>query len=134
MASQKEIENGIKVFEMLTELGDFDTEQKTDDIFLVTEPDTGLEVIIDVEETTIIFLMDICPAERVSQEFGELLLKLNADEAVHGGFGWDTSKGKIIFKDVLEIANLDSNELQASIVSMVLTVSQNIKKISEIGG
>ena len=133
MPTTTEIENGIKVLEMLSEINDVSFDQKREDIFVVYEPESGLSIVIDVEETTIIFIIDIGQSEGVSQELGELLLSINND-AVHGAFGYDSEKKKILFKDVLEIKNLDLNELEASIQSMIITVANSIEQISPLIG
>ena len=133
MPTTTEKENGYKVLEMLTNFNDVSFEQKTDDIFLVNEPESGLNVVIDVEEKTIIFMIEIHRGiESISQELGELLLKINNDSAVHGAYGFDSKQNIIVFKDVLEIENLDQNELEASIISMILTVAKSIEEISKL--
>ena len=135
MPTITEVENGIKVLGMLAQIEDVEVTQGDDqDKFEVTEPITGLKVIIDVEESTIIFLMDIYDIESISQELGEFLLSVNSDNAVHGAYGFSKKLKKIIFKDVLEIKNLDSNELKGSIESMIITVNKSLGKIIEIIG
>jgi|GEM_PF-2626804 len=132
MPSELEIKNANKILEMLLKTEDVSFEQhpEREDIFIVKEPETGLELIIDVEETTICFLMDICPVPVVDEQklaLYEKLLEIN-NVSVHGAFS--VNNGKVIFKDNLEIENIDQNELDASIQLMLVTVAQNIEAIS----
>jgi hypothetical protein len=79
--------------------------------------------------------MDICEAEKISEELGTYLLTVNNKGAVHGAFGFDPELKKIIFKNTLEIENLDLNELKSCIESMMLTVFNSISEINKkIGG
>lgn len=135
MVTQIEIENSLKVISMLSEIEEIEVEQEGDDLFKITEPDSSLVLYIDVEETTIVFLMDICSIEKISEELGTYLLTVNNDSAVHGAFGFNPELKKIIFKNTLEIENLDLNELQSCIISMFFTVFNSISGINErIGG
>jgi len=132
--SEIEIANAGKILEMLLKTDDISFEQHPDrqDIFIVKEPETGLELVVDVEESTICFLMDICPVPAEDHQklaLYEKLLEIN-NISVHGAFS--TSDGKVIFKDNLEIENIDQNELDASVQLMLVTVAQNIEAISEI--
>ena len=102
------------------------------DIFIVKEPESGLELVVDVEESTICFLMDICPIPTEADQklaLYEKLLEIN-NISVHGAFS--TSGDKVIFKDNLEIENIDQNELDASVQLMLVTVAQNLEAISDI--
>ena len=140
MPSELEIKNSERVLEMLSKMEDVSFEQKREDIFEVTEPESGLSVLVDVEETIVSFLMEIGQDDRSWPgaapdvpivSLYKKMLEINA-EAVHGAFC--LSGQKIIFKDNLEIEHLDQNELEASIQSMILTVYQNLKDISELIG
>jgi len=134
MATTIEIENSLKVLEMLSEIEEIDPKQIKDDLFEITEPESGLILGIDVEETTIVFFMDIGEVEKISQKLGELLLIINNKEATHGAFGYDPNKKRIIFKNTLEIENLDLNELKSSIISMIVTVYHSMSRINRIIG
>jgi len=132
--SEIEINNAGKILEMLLKTEDvsFDPHPDREDIFIVNEPETGQKMVIDVEESTVCFLMDICPIPIEDDKrlaLYEKLLEIN-NVSVHGAFS--TANGRIIFKDNLEIDNIDQNELDASIQLMLVTVAQNIEAISEI--
>jgi len=131
MPSELEIKNAGKIIEMLSKIEDVSFEQKREDIFLVTEPETGLQLIVDVEETTVCFIIDVCEigAEVSKDKLFQLLLEINNDSP-HGAFCLDGNK--VLFKDNLEIDNIDQNELEASVCMPLLTVANNLEAINEI--
>lgn len=130
MPSELEIRNASKILEMLSRIEDVSFEQKREDIFLITEPETGLQLIVDVEETTVCFIIDVCsvPAEADKEKLYKLLLEIN-NNAPHGAFCLDGDK--ILFKDNLEVDNIDQNELEASVCIPLVTVAQNLEAINE---
>jgi len=102
------------------------------DVFKVTEYDTGMDlnVVVDVEETTVINMVEICKVPEGTRPYlFEMLLEANY-KAVHGSFSI-TPDNKIIIKDVLEIENLDINELESSIGNVLGLAAENIEVISE---
>ena len=129
MPSDLEIKNAAKILEMLTRIADVSFEQKREDIFLITGLD-GLQMIVDVEETTVCFIIDVCTvsAEVNKRDLYELLLEINNDSP-HGAFCLDGDK--ILFKDNLEVDNIDQNELEASICIPLLTVANSLEAINE---
>lgn len=58
------------------------------------------------------------------------LLKKNRD-MVHGAFVLDETGSKVIFRDTLQIENLDLNELEASLNSLSLLLSEYSTQILE---
>ena len=131
MPSDLEIRNAGKILEMLTRIEDVSFEQKREDIFLITEPETGLQLIVDVEESTVCFIIDVCsiPDNVDKARLFQLLLEIN-NNAPHGAFCIDGDK--ILFKDNLEVDNIDQNELEASVCIPLITVAQNLEAINEI--
>lgn len=57
------------------------------------------------------------------------LLELNARELVHGAYGLEDNN--IVLIDTLESENLDFNEFQASVESMILTLSNHYRILSK---
>lgn len=134
MPSELEIKNAGIVLAMLNDIDGISFEQVREDIFKVTEYDTGMDLsmVVDVEETSVINLLEVCnvPSGDKVVSLYEELLKAN-NKAVHGAFAI-TPDGKLVIKDVLEIENLDTNELEASIANVLELAAENIDKIAEI--
>ena len=133
MPSEIEVLNASKVLEMLNNIEGVSFEQVREDIFTVTEYDSdmGLTAVVDVEEETVVCMVEICELRECEGDRTELLsmlLKANND-AVHGAFAI-TPDNKIIIKDVLEIQNLDQNELEASLGNILGLALTNIEKIA----
>jgi hypothetical protein len=88
-----------------------------------------LSITVDVEESTVVLLMDVCDIPQYADLASfvyETILRLNA-KSVHGAFA--VSEYRIIVKDVLEVENLDKNELEASLGHMFALVANNIESI-----
>jgi len=132
MPSELELKNAEKVLDMLNRIEGVSFEQVRGDVFKVTEYDTGMDlnVVVDVEETTVINMVEICKVPEGTRPYlFEMLLEANY-KAVHGSFSI-TPDNKIIIKDVLEIENLDINELESSIGNVLGLAAENIEVISE---
>ena len=100
------------------------TDEK-DEIFIVDDEDNGIKnMVIDCEEPILILeqiIMDVPSSE--SKEFYMELLKMNRN-LVHGAFVLDEEGSKVIYRDTLQIDNLDLNELEGSINSLSLALSE----------
>ncbi len=119
--TEKEIEVCAKVKDLLLdlEIGFEPTERA--DLVVVTEPETNIPVTLDAEETVVCLRVQVC-AERDDKAFYQRLLQANA-EIAHGHF--QIEKGQVILADNLEAENLDANELEASIASLVTALVRN---------
>jgi hypothetical protein len=63
--------------------------------------------------------------------FKSLLMK-NQD-IIHGAFALDESGKKVLFRDTLQLENLDKNEIEGSLKSLALLMSEYSHKIIEFG-
>lgn len=60
------------------------------------------------------------------------LLMKNQD-IIHGAFALDESGKKVLFRDTLQTENLDINEIEASLNSLAILLSEYSHKIIEFG-
>lgn len=130
--STKEQENSIKVFDLLLKIKDisFKRVDGREDLFIVTEPETDLDILIDVEDDTVILGADIGNVYtdgKISANLAEYLLMQN-NNAIHGTFA--IAKQHLYLKCVLQAENLDLNELESAIQSMIYTLATTIEGIS----
>lgn len=115
-----------KVKDYLLEL-DYDIvhESEEDGMFLVENENDGIKnLVIGCANPILImeqFLFDV-KGGNLEGMYSELLKK-NRD-IVHGAFVLDSSGEKVIFRDTLQIENLDLNELEGSINSLSLLLSE----------
>lgn len=133
--TEVEIKNAQKVAQILSDL-DIAFETQREDIFVVTEPESGLQIVVDVEETTVVLLMDVCPVASDAPALNgnavalyKKLLEIN-NKSVHGSFA--ISGQRIILKDTLEFENLDSNELEASLTHMFIIAGKSLEEIDSL--
>ena len=114
-----------KVREYLLELGvTIVTESEADELVVIEDEDAGIkQMVIDCESPLVILeqLIGEVPAEP-----GDLytrLLQMN-NTLVHGAFVLDETGRRVLYRDTLQLANLDANELHGSIQSLSLALAE----------
>ncbi|WP_294733855.1 YbjN domain-containing protein [uncultured Flavobacterium sp.] len=104
-------------------------ESSEDGMFIVNSEQDGIvNLIICVAHPIVIFeqyLFEVKPD--AYQVFKELLQK-NRD-IIHGAFVLDDTGKKIIFRDSLQLENLDQNEFEATFNSLSLLLSEYSEQI-----
>jgi len=85
-------------------------------------------LILGVAEPILIFEQHIFKVEKPSVEIFTLLLQKNRD-MIHGAFVLDETGKNVIFRDTLQLENLDLNELEGSINSLGLLLSEYSEQI-----
>ncbi len=108
------------------------SENAEDEVFVVENEDAGItNLIIACADPILImeqYLFEL--KEKKTEVFIELLQK-NRD-IIHGAFALDESGKKVIFRDTLQIENLDLNELEGSLNSLSLLLSEYSSRIIEL--
>jgi len=103
-------------------------EDVVEELFIVQNQKKGLcNTIIDCEEDILIIeqhIMDTLGSEIVYKR----LLQMNRS-LVHGAFVLDDTAEKIIFRDTLQLANLDLNELEGSLNALALGLVENADEL-----
>jgi len=102
--------------------------------WLIDDADKGLRnLVVLVSEPLVILrikVMDL-PAEK-KEEFYERLLRLNAEDMVHGAYALEGNN--VILIDTLELETLDLEEFRASIEAIGLALVQHYKVLSGYRG
>jgi hypothetical protein len=80
-------------------------------------------LVIGVANPLVIIEQYLFTKKEPSAEMYKSLLMKNQD-IIHGAFVIDESGEKILFRDTLQLENLDLNELEASINSLSLLLSE----------
>jgi len=105
-------------------------EDSASGIFIIESAEDGIQnLVIGVAEPILIieqFLFDL--PEQSNGEICKSLLIKNRD-IVHGAFVLDESGRKVIFRDTLQIENLDANELEGSLASLSILLSEYTDEI-----
>lgn len=100
-------------------------------IFIINNPDAGLHnLVIGCADPLLIIEQLIIELPELRVEVLSEILKKNRD-IIHGAFVLDESGKKLIFRDTLQIENLDLNEIEASINSLSLLLSEFYQRLIE---
>ncbi|CAN5308106.1 hypothetical protein BH09BAC1_BH09BAC1_22610 [soil metagenome] len=113
-----------KVKEYLLDLGyQITHEDTTDGILVISKEEDGIRnLVIGLADPIIIFEQFIFDVRRENGVYKSLLQK-NRD-IIHGAFVLDETGSKVIFRDTLQLENLDRNELEATLNSLSLLMSE----------
>jgi len=105
-----------KVRDQLSQLGVDVVEENADaTLFVVDDEDRGIKnLIIDCEDGLLVIEQVIFELKQENMKTFKRLLQMNR-ELVHGAFALDDKGEKVMFRDTLQLKNLDLNELEASI-------------------
>jgi hypothetical protein len=86
-------------------------------------------IVVHQDETNVVFRVKVMQLpESNRQEFFETLLKKNSMSMTHGAYALD-EEGNVVILDTLELENLDPNEFQASIDSVIMAITQDYKEL-----
>ena len=99
-------------------------ENEAEELVVVDDEESGIkQLAIDCEAPIVVLEQLIA---EVPAEPGDLyvrLLQMN-NTLVHGAFVLDETAGRIFFRDTLQLANLDLNELEGSIQALSLALAE----------
>ena len=100
-------------------------ENKEDAVFIIQKEEDGItNLMIGVANPILIleqFIFNV--SEETSSEVYKALLKKNRD-IIHGAFVLDESGKRVIFRDTLQLENLDLNELEGTLNSLSLLLTE----------
>ena len=104
-------------------------ENEKDGVIVINEETEGIQkLVIGCADPILIMEQYIFEIKNESINIFKSLLQKNRD-IVHGAFVLDETGTKVIFRDTLQIDNLDKNELEGSIHSLSLMLSEFSDKI-----
>ncbi len=99
-------------------------ESEAEEVFVVEKSEAGIQnLVLAIADPILImeqYLFEI--QEGKPEVYRELLIK-NRD-IVHGAFALDESGKKVVFRDTLQLENLDQNEIEGSVNSLELLLSE----------
>lgn len=105
-------------------------EEPGDEIVIIDDEDQGIKnLVIDCEDPILIleqFIFDL--SEKTSAGVYKSLLQMNRN-LVHGAFVIDDTGTKVLFRDTLQLENLDLNELEGSINALSIAMAENSEEI-----
>lgn len=99
-------------------------ENEEDDVLWVESEDAGIKsLVIGIADPILIMEQFICEVANPSNDVYKKLLIKNRD-IIHGAFVLDESGKNLLFRDTLQVENLDLNELEGSLNSLSLLLSE----------
>ncbi len=107
-------------------------ENEEDEVFWVESEEAGIKnLVIGVADPIVIMEQFICEVANPSVEVFRNLLIKNRD-IIHGAFVLDDTGTKLLFRDTLQVENLDLNELEGSLNSLSLLLSEYSEELIQI--
>ena len=106
-------------------------ENPEDGLLVIQKENSGIRnLIVGVAPPILIMEQYIFKINNQSEKIFKSLLQKNRD-IVHGAFVLDESGEKVIYRDTLQIENMDLNELEGSLNSLSLLMSEYSDHIIE---
>ncbi len=100
------------------------SEDEAEELVIVEDEENGIKnLVIDCEAPIVVLEQVIMKVPEKTETLYKRLLQLNR-ELVHGAFVVDETETYIIFRDTLQLENLDRNELEGSIHALTLALSE----------
>ena len=104
-------------------------EDEAEELVLVNKEEKGIKnLMIDCENPILVIEQVMFEVKTESLDTYKKLLQKNG-EIVHGAFMLDSSGTKVLFRDTLQLENLDLNELEGSINSLSLLLSEYYEEL-----
>lgn len=104
-------------------------EDKENEVFVVSSEEDGISnLMIGIADPIIIIEQYLFDLTKNVGEVSQLLLKKNRD-IVHGAFVMDDDGKKVLFRDTLQVETLDYEELEGTLTSLSLLLSEYTDEI-----
>jgi hypothetical protein len=99
-------------------------EESKEELVVIDDEERGIKnLVIDCESPVLILEQVIMPMPKGSSDFCKRLLQINRT-LVHGAFVLDEEGTTLLFRDTLQLENLDRNELEGSIDALSLALAE----------
>lgn len=100
------------------------SEDAEDEVFVIEKEDDAItNMVVVCSDPVLVLEQYMFEIKKESTELYKQLLQKNRD-IIHGAFVLDEDGKKVIFRDTLELENLDLNELEGSLNSLSLLLSE----------
>jgi hypothetical protein len=100
------------------------SENEADELVVVDDEDSGIkQLVIDCEPPIVVLEQLIAPVPADPGQLFVRLLQMN-NTLVHGAFVLDETAERIFYRDTLQLANLDLNELEGSVRALSLALAE----------
>lgn len=105
-----------------------------DDTWLVTDPSDGRErIVVRLADGLVLFRLKVLERDRIEpaqrEQFFEQLLRLNAEDMVHGAYG--VADDDVVITATLRLENLDFSEFLGTIDDFTVALNNHYPKLRE---
>ena len=109
-------------------------EDEADGVIVVSNEEDGINnLVLGIADPLLIVEQFLVELNNPTTEDYKHLLQKNRD-IVHGAFVIDDSGSKVIFRDTLQLENLDLNEIEASFNSLSLLLNEYSDELIKLSG
>ncbi len=110
------------------------SEDPAEALVVVDDEENGIKnLVIDCEDPILVLEQLIMKMPKNPGDLYKRLLQMNRS-LVHGAFVMDEDGESILFRDTLQLENIDRNELEASIHSLGLALAEYSSELLEYAG
>jgi ribose 5-phosphate isomerase len=107
------------------------SEDAAEELVVIDDEEKGIKnLIIDCEDPVLVLEQVIMDVPQKAENLFKRLLQMNRT-LVHGAFVLNDEGTKIIFRDTLQLENLDKNELEGSINALSIALAEYAGELIE---
>ncbi len=107
-------------------------EDTNEELIVIENLDAGISnLIVDCEDPILIIELHLFDLQKGNEETFKRFLQMNR-EIIHGAISIDETGQKVILRDTLQLENLDLNELQGTLNSFEVFLSENANELISI--
>lgn len=109
-------------------------EDEVDGVLVVESEEDGIKnLVLGIADPLLIVEQFLVETKNPTADDYKHLLQKNRD-LVHGAFVIDEAGSKVIFRDTLQLENLDLNELEATFNSLSLLLNEYSEELIKLSG
>ena len=107
-------------------------EDSAEELLVVENTDAGISnLIVDCDDPILVIELHLFNMANSDVDVFRRFLQMNR-EIIHGAIAIDETGEKVIFRDTLQLENLDLNELQGTLNSIEVFLSENANELISI--
>lgn len=105
------------------------SEDESEELVVVENLEAGItNLIVDCEDPILVVELHLFDLQNGDTNILRRFLQMNR-EIIHGAISLDETGEKVIFRDTLQIENLDLNELEGTLNSLEVFLSENAEEL-----
>jgi hypothetical protein len=105
------------------------SEDPVEKLVVVEDEERGIKnLVVDCEEPILVFEQMIMPVPSHPGDMFRRLLQMNRT-LVHGAFALDEDSKRVLYRDTLQLENLDQNEVEGTIEALSLALAEHAAEL-----